>query len=321
MSEQALIPTTGQLSLEVYIAAWVQAKEGLSGSQRTRNAYAATLADFRAMLQQGGLDLDSPAPLVALAAQGWAALARNTRGKPVSNATYNLRLAIVSSFYRYLRRATHGAWTSNPIDGVERRKVQEYASARPLSPTAARKALARLDLDDLKGARDAALFWIAFTTGRRASELGGLCWGDVEREGNQVRLTFRRVKGGREARDLLRPKAAQMLLAWLARYYGDLDQLAPEAPLWVPLAHNATRPALSYAHIRRATIKALGTGKVHATRHTFAREMEKAGAPVSTIAARLAQKGIGAVSRYLQALSSDENPYGDTLEDVFAGEE
>ncbi len=49
--------------------------------------------------------------------------------------------------------------------------------------------------------------------------------------------------------------------------------------------------------------------------------MEKVGAPVSTTAARLAQKGIGAVSRYLQALSSDENPYADTLEDVFAGEE
>lgn len=93
------------------------------------------------------------------------------------------------------------------------------------------------------------------------------------------------------------------------------------APLWPTLAHNAKRPALDYARLARRAKRVLGTSKVHATRHTFAHEMERAGARVSEIAARLGQSNPSVTGRYLQALRSDENPYAETLAGVFASEE
>ena len=50
------------------IAAWLDSKHGRSGSTRTRDAYAETLADFRAALGKVGLDLDADSAAIALAA-------------------------------------------------------------------------------------------------------------------------------------------------------------------------------------------------------------------------------------------------------------
>jgi hypothetical protein len=45
--------------LALAIAAWLNSKHGRSGSARTRDSYATTLADFRAALGRVGLDLDA----------------------------------------------------------------------------------------------------------------------------------------------------------------------------------------------------------------------------------------------------------------------
>lgn len=216
MNEQTLIVLRSD-ALETYITAWLHAKEGLTGSQRTRTTYAQLLTEFRVTLQEGGLDLTSPAHLVALVAQGWAAQTRRQSGKPVSSATYNLRLAALSSFYCYLMRHAPDWEGGNPIERVERRRVQEYALARALSASEVKKRLRDIDRSRPSGLRDYALFLLAFTTGRRAAELMQLTWGDVEIVGERLRLTFQRAKGGKVLRDLLTQEASQALLAWLTR--------------------------------------------------------------------------------------------------------
>jgi hypothetical protein len=98
---------------------------------------------------------------VALAAQGWAAQrAADSRGEgEVSPATYNQRLAVLSSFYRYAKKL--GMLTGeNPIDRVERRSVQAYASAVPIDKTALRARLKAIARTDAAGQRDYALLAI-----------------------------------------------------------------------------------------------------------------------------------------------------------------
>jgi hypothetical protein len=81
-----------------------------------------------------------------------------------------------------------------------------------------------------------------------------------------------------------------------------------ERPLWVSLAGNGTAghplTARAIAHLCE---KRLGTSKVHALRHTFARALEDAGAKVSEIQAALGHADLGTTGRYLARLHQGEN--------------
>src|SRR5260221_7483541 len=84
------------------------------------------------------------------------------------------------------------------------------------------------------------------------------------------------------------------LLRWLHTFYGaQLGKLAPDAPLWVSLAHDASYgQPLGYQSINAVCKKYLGISRVHTTRHTAAHTMEKLGLTVSEIQARLGHKSL-----------------------------
>src|SRR6266446_5360871 len=88
------------MSLDQCIAAWLDAKKGRSGSEKTATAYRDGLAEFRDLLASTGRDLNAGASIIAPLAQGWAQVSKR-EGATVSPSTYNQRLAILSSFYRY----------------------------------------------------------------------------------------------------------------------------------------------------------------------------------------------------------------------------
>ena len=94
------IVTSSVIDLAMY--AWLDAKFHKSTSEKTRRAYTETIQQFRSLLQAQGLDLGSNPAAVALMAQAFASSSR--RGKQVAPATYNQRLAIISSFYAYADR-------------------------------------------------------------------------------------------------------------------------------------------------------------------------------------------------------------------------
>ncbi|MHB8630181.1 MAG: hypothetical protein ACYDEO_28785 [Aggregatilineales bacterium] len=83
-----------------WVAAWLNAKAGKSGSTETLSAYRDSMADFRTVLRQVGLDLDGDPHLITLAAQGWAGTSK-VEGRQVAPSTFNQRLAILGSFYEY----------------------------------------------------------------------------------------------------------------------------------------------------------------------------------------------------------------------------
>jgi len=299
--------------LDLAIAAWLDAKVKRTGSAKTATAYAATLIAFRTTLGDHGLDLDGDAALVALVAQGWAG-----HGDPAP-ATFNQKLAILSSFYSYvLRRDLLKG--SNPISRVDRRPVQGYAGAIPLPYLEVRARLAAIDRATLVGKRDYALLVVGLQTGRRLSELAGVRYGDMTLSGERMTVVWRRCKGGKTMSDTLPSAVARAVGEYLhALYENALNEgIPPDAPVWVSFARNTSRGrALGIQSIADICEKRLGTSKVHALRHTFARAMEDSGAKVSEIQARLGHDSLATTGRYLAALHRAENPHADRLVSLF----
>lgn len=315
---QAIVPAEDAPSIELARAAWLHEKRGRSDSAKTERAYSSTFDAFRAALRSQQLDITSDGRKVALVAQAWAATPRERDGRPVSAATFNQRLAILSSFYVFARRREL-LRLDNPIDTVSRRTVQDYASARPLEYDNVAERLAAIDKTTPAGLRDYALLALALQTGRRLSELAALQWGDVYLSNGRATVTWRRCKGGKVMHDTLPPAILDALLAWLAAAYGaELGSLPHEAPLWLSLARNGTRGhALTLQAIADICQKRLGVSKVHALRHTFAHAMEHVGAKVSDIQARLGHNSLDTTGRYLAALRSADNAHADDLAALF----
>jgi integrase len=306
-----------QAQIAQVVTHWLDTKEGHSGSQRTRQTYAAILGSFREHLQQSGRDLDSDEAIISAQVQQWAAL-----GDPAP-ATYNQRVTIVSSFYRHCHK--HRLLPDCPPDlaRVDRRKAQRYGDAQPIPQETIRAALAQIDRATLAGKRDYALLLLALTTGRRVAEVAALRWGNCKLTGQTITVTTVRAKGNKTMIDTLSPAAGRALLAWLHAYYGHtLAKQKKDAPLWVSLSTNGTEGrALSETALKAISQARLGVN-FHALRHTFARSMEDAGAKVSEIQARLGHESLETTGRYLAALNRAANPHAQALDLMFvAGEE
>src|SRR5258706_11363204 len=92
----ALSTIVDSTPIELAIAGWLDAH---STSKKTLKAYAVTLNQFRSELHRIGHDLDSDVRTLAMIAQHFAGFTSNPRKEQVSDSTYNLRLAILSSFF------------------------------------------------------------------------------------------------------------------------------------------------------------------------------------------------------------------------------
>lgn len=312
--ESALSPIVTSTPVDLAVYAWLDAKFHKSTSEKTRKAYTDTMNQFRGLLSSQGLTLASDPAAVALVAQAFAGSSQ--RGKQVAPATYNQRLSILSSFYVYAHKQgpTSPLYLEhNPIDGRDRAKVQEYAGAQPLAEDVVAERLAEIDQDLLAGKRDYALLSILLQTGRRADEVAALTWADVRIHKGRATLTFC-AKGNETMIDELPATVTDALLRWLHAYYGRaLGKLAQESPVWVSLARRNRGEQLGYWAVNAICKKRLGTSKVHATRHTFAHSMERIGAPVSEIQARLGHKSLATTGRYLASLRRAENRHADQL--------
>src|SRR5512146_1204400 len=249
-------------SVNLAIAAWLHAKFQRSRSAKTQVTYSAILQAFRSHLLAHGLDLDAADPrrvaadlgadahteesiadlgdavaartrTLAIAAQAYAAQPATTRygPRPVAATTANLRLAAISSFYRYALRHDF-LRGGNPVERVERQAVQAYAAAHPLAYDDLRMRLAEIDLSTPAGLRDYALLLLGLHTGRRVSELAGLRREHIIIRASRVEITWVRCKGGKTMRDELPRKgmqglAAEALVAWVLRLYGEDGETEP----------------------------------------------------------------------------------------------
>lgn len=307
--DSAIIRQASGDPVELAVVAWLDAKTHRSGSQKTLQAYRAVVRDFRSWLREQGLDLDAPSEALTLLAQAWIGQ------RQLRPASRNQRLAILSSFYTFARKQNL-LQMENPIERIERAKVQAYAGALPLEPADIRTRLRQIDRTDLAGMRDYALLAVALQTGRRLSELASLRCGDVERQGTYTVIHWRRTKGGKQMHDAVPHALGNAVHLWLDAFYGAKAR-PTDAPIWVSLARNGTYGApLSIRSIANICEARLGVSTVHSLRHTFARTMEDAGAKVSEIQAKLGHESLDTTGRYLAALKRVDNPQADAIAEI-----
>ena len=299
--------------------------EDKSKSERTVASYREMMRSYRRELQAEGLDLLSPFAThrqMATIAKRWARVrsARAIRTGEVSDSTYNLRLAAISSFFVYIQKQQKLEGMEplpNPIDRVERRKIEAYAHAAPplTDEQEISQALNSIDRSTTSGKRDYALLAIALYTGRRASELLKMTYGDLALS-KRIRIKFPKAKGAKEFKDLLDAPTSAVFYDYLYAAFGK-DALPAESRVWISFSNRNKGQAISIDTLSDICKRVLDTSKIHVTRHTFAYHSEKNGATVSDIQHRLGHASINQTGTYLQAIRSDDNPIGGKLSSSF----
>jgi site-specific recombinase XerD len=318
-----------QFTIDSSLTEWLEQKRlTRSGSAKTIRAYAETIEHFRAWLVQFGLDLLSNPIDIARVAPMWA----NTRlpvplkkdgtpnkrhEGPVSNATYNQRLAIVSSWYTFVQ-STYHLDIPNPIKDVPKRKVQAYAAALPIESDVVETGLESIDRSRVPGLRDYAILAVALYTGRRASELVGLRGEDLQIQGKgkgaRVLLRFH-CKGGKIEYNRLNEETSAVLLEYLHAQFGkQLLTIAHDVPIWVSYSRQNRGEGISVQTLSVICDTYLGTTKNHALRHTFAVAAIRSGTTITDLADLLGHSSIIVTQRYTKELNkTTENPYGDKI--------
>lgn len=329
---QELLPYNKRAQIiSTAIELWLKSKKDASSSKRTEEIYRGYIFTFREVLQNTGYDLDGlPVDrditnedldirlgMLSLAAQGWASTSKQDDG--VEGTTYNQRISILSSFYRFARKRQL-LRMDNPIDLLDRRKVQEYAHAQPLSREEVSYALKTIDRTVIAGKRDYALLLILLSTGRRASEMVGLQWRDIRIADNTITLNFH-CKGNIEMYDALEPRVSKALLDYLhSLFMHDLASLQPDQHIWLSFSMKNFKQPLTQRGLADIMQNRLKTMKIHTTRHTFAYNMAASGASLVDIQFRLGHANVATTGRYIQRLSSAENKHVSTLLDFLGVE-
>ena len=314
--------------LNLLIEEWLLEKYRQTRSKRTLETYRSILNQYRAALQQQGLDLDRQDRLAQLVTTARLFAAYSARGLDVAVATSNLRLATLSSFYEFAIR--NDLLTVNPIDKIKRGKSQRYQGAHAMEPETVRARLRSIDTTTLDGKRDRALLLVYLQTCRRLLEVASLLWRDVQietranaqsSEQELVTLTFERCKGAKVMVDQLPAGISHVLLTWLRSYYGEQLYLAPDTPLWIALAPGGRNGRnrgnqLGPQAIADICHKYLGTSKVHATRHTGTLIRLKAGATVQEIKKQLGHDSLATTDYYIEVLLQGPDMYATEVESM-----
>ncbi len=294
--------------LNLLIEEWLLEKYRQTRSVRTRETYRSMLNQYRAALQQQGLDLDREDCLPQLVTTAHLFAAYSARGKDVAVATSNLRLATLSSFYEFAIR--NDLVRVNPIDKIKRGKSQRYQGAHAMKPETVQARLRSIDATTLDGKRDRALLLVYLQTCRRLSEVAGLLWRDVQIDSRPdahgatpelVTLTFERCKGAKVMVDQLPAGISQVLLIALA-----------------PGGRNGRNRGnrLGTQAIADICRKYLGTSKVHATRHTGTLIRLKAGASVQEIKKQLGHDSLATTDYYIEVLLQEPDMYATEVESM-----
>lgn len=306
------------------LVSWLSSKYGQSSSKQTEHIYGVTLARFRDYLQRNGLDLDSAPDALVPHIQAWISTPRKKKHAELSGATRKQRLAIISSFYGYAIK--QGKLKINPVDRIDYPKVQDYSGAEPIDQRTIERLLKDIDQSEDVGKRDFALLLVAFTTGRRATELVKMSLGDLQDAGSVLIVRWPRTKGDKKNTDTLEPVISRVLRQWLIHWYGvNWHAEAPTAPVWPRLQGDATQRGtrLSYFGIRQAFIRRLGPhfSKVHASRHSFSLYILLKKGSVLELMERLGHSSLNTTYRYSRHVLEGRQAERTTISDLIGFDE
>jgi len=163
-----------------------------------------------------------------------------------------------------------GALASNPAENLRRPKIPKHHLRDGLTKKEARKLLASIPKNSLKGHRDYAMVNVMLRTGVREIEIARATISDiVVKEGKRVLLVHGKGKDGKDAFVILTPKAYLPLQAYLKK----IKPAGPSELLFAPmschmrsLTTRAIRKIVS-SHLTAARLKSKRITP-HSLRHT-----------------------------------------------------
>lgn len=310
------------------IEKWLKAKCDITNdptaSKRTYAAYLATIKEFRTFAnnhaaRQGVYDLGLLDPrwqYLKEAAQDF--LSYSKEGRVVSVSTRNQRRAILSSFYTYTN--VMGIYPLNPARMTKHSQGEKKHAAMPIDAQDIEQGFDKIDYDTLTGKRDAALLALALTTGRRVSEIANLTWEDIRKEDGQIVAHFL-CKGNKPMRNAL----AGETLALLNDYRVALEvettkrhkPITSTSAVFVSFSDRNFGGKLTIQAIGRIAKEILGESRFHATRHTFALDLDKQEVPLREISELLGHSNIKITGDYLKEKRTPTPAHAANLEKRF----
>jgi len=276
---------------------------------RTRRAYGSDLRQFAGWAATQGL---APDALTPRQIRRYVAGLSERGAAPASSAR---KLAALRALFASQRE--HGLLTQNPADLVSTPR-RPAPLPRVLSAREAARLLDGIPAGGPLELRDRAMFELAYSCGLRAEEIVTLALGDVDHDGEQVRIEGK----GRKTRFV---PAGEPALAAVAAY---LERARPAllAPARGgstpdPAARRGTSTPLEVLFLSR-TGRALGTSDVrrrlsrwtqrlgvegcspHALRHSFATHLLDGGADLRSIQELLGHASVSSTQIYTRVESA-----------------
>ena len=270
-------------------------------SEHTARAYETAVADLR--------NFAAPHLLENLGGADIAAWVNRMVERGLSTATINMRIAAVSSFYKYcMTTFTDGQGrplaTFNPAAGVKRGKVELYGNSRPLSIGQVRALLDVVDCSTASGMRDRAVLIMGIYTGRRSEEIRELRWGDILHTADGKPRYCWHGKGHKSRWDDLPMPVYQAIVLYL-----DAAGRRPKAGEFVFICHNGHEAgqALSSEWLN-SMVKMYANQAglpdwvhAHTLRHTAANLRAQIGRPLQEISMLLGHSSLRVTQIYLEA--------------------
>jgi integrase/recombinase XerC/integrase/recombinase XerD len=265
---------------------------------RTRRAYRLDASEFASWAAAQGLDPPDIAPRQVRRFVAWL----SERGAAPSTSAR--KLAALRSLFETQRR--HGLIAQNPADLVSTPR-RGARLPRVLSAKEASRLLDSIPADGPLSVRDRAMFELAYSSGLRAEELVSLQLGDVDHDGEQLRVEGK----GRKTRVVpVGEPAMAAVRTYLDRARPALAATAAPPGAGEPLFLSRSGRRLSTSDVRRRmrrwTTRASTAGEAtpHSLRHSFATHLLDGGADLRAIQEMLGHASVSSTQIYTRVESA-----------------
>jgi site-specific recombinase XerD len=258
-------------------------------AENTRRAYRADLRRLGAWADE--MEELAPDELGYRDLRGFAAYISDSGA---SRATIARKLASVRSFYDHM--SAIGEIEQNPADLIPSPK-RDSRLPRSLDPEHVRILLERIPVGGPLESRDRALFELAYSCGLRCQEILDLDLGDIDFEGERVRVEG---KGGKTRLVPIGEPAQRAIERYLRLARPALLDGTDERALFVSRRGRRLSPSDIRRRLQRWVREAALAGRVspHAMRHSFATHLLEGGADLRSIQELLGHSSISTTQVY-----------------------
>ncbi|RJR07551.1 site-specific integrase [Candidatus Parcubacteria bacterium] len=253
---------------------------------------------------------------------------------PHEKSSLQNKVSILSAFFKFLQKpgldGSPPIMIYNPVEALTSKIiVEKYANAKKISIDLLNKMLDQCDLTTLDGARNYALIYGYFMTGRRNSEWLKLQWKNLNFNRTPPTYSYIR-KGDKLSNDTIPDALLEVLVVYLVKRWGEdfSKRVSDDTYLFSAIPGKGGARQLvdpnqplnqrSMLRIVKKLAKKAGFNprkiSVHSLRHLHAETYLSQGASVEEVRARLNHQSLATTQRYLSTMTNEANRLADKLD-------